>query len=138
MATLHPFHLAFPVQDLAATRIFYGDVLGCVEGRSTEEWIDYDFFGHQITAHLAPAQPQGGGKVDGTHVSVPHFGAVFPMDQWQALSDRLTVAGAKFAVQSHTRFQGQVGEQSTLFLHDPSGNALEFKGFNDMGQLFAK
>ncbi len=138
MTTLYPFHLAFPVQDLAAARAFYGDVLGCAEGRSSDEWIDYDFFGHQIVAHLAPARPSSSNEVDGKHVPVPHFGVVLPMAEWQTLADRLTKAGIRFVIEPYIRFKGQVGEQATMFFHDPSGNALEIKGFADMDQLFAK
>lgn len=138
MSTLHPFHLAFPVQDLAAARAFYRDLLGCPEGRSSDEWIDYDFFGHQIVAHLAPARTGSSNEVDGKHVPVPHFGIVLPMVEWQALANRLTQAGVKFVLEPQIRFQGQVGEQATMFFLDPSGNALEIKGFADMNQLFAK
>jgi uncharacterized protein len=138
MTVLRPFHLAFPVQDLAAARSFYGGVLGCAEGRSSDEWIDYDFFGHQIVAHLAPARPASGNEVDGKHVPVPHFGVVLPMAEWQTLAERLTKAGIQFVIEPYIRFQGQVGEQATMFFYDPSGNALEIKGFADMGQLFAK
>lgn len=138
MTTLNPFHLAFPVHDLAAARAFYRDVLGCNEGRSSDEWIDYDFFSHQIVAHLAPANPASGNEVDGKHVPVPHFGVVLPMTEWQTLADRLTKAGVQFVIEPYIRFQGQVGEQATMFFYDPSGNALEIKGFADMGQLFAK
>ena len=138
MPALHPFHLAFPVQDLAAARVFYRDLLGCPEGRSSDEWIDYDFFGHQIVAHLAPARAGSSNEVDGKHVPVPHFGIVLPMIEWQALANRLTQAGVKFVLEPQIRFQGQVGEQATMFFLDPSGNALEIKGFADMNQLFAK
>lgn len=140
MSALYPFHLAFPVHDLAAARAFYGDLMGCPEGRSSDEWIDYDFFGHQIVAHLAPvsAGPANANEVDGKHVPVPHFGAVLPMEQWQALADRLQKAGVKFVIEPHIRFKGQVGEQATMFFYDPSNNALEIKAFADMGQLFAK
>jgi extradiol dioxygenase family protein len=140
MSVSNPFHLAFPVQDLAAARTFYGEVLGCPEGRSSDEWIDFDFFGHQIVAHLAPAatRPPSANEVDGIHVPVPHFGIVLSMADWQALAERLQKAGVKFAIKPHIRFQGQVGEQGTMFFYDPSNNALEIKGFADMGQLFAK
>ena len=138
MPTIHPFHLAFPVQDLAAARAFYRDVLGCAEGRSSDQWIDYDFFGHQVVAHLAPARPVSSNEVDGEHVPIPHFGVNLPMEQWQVLADRLTSAGIQFVLEPHIRYKGLVGEQATMFFHDPSGNALEIKGFVDMGQLFAK
>ncbi|MFC7517156.1 VOC family protein [Herbaspirillum sp. GCM10030257] len=139
MAALHPFHLAFPVHDLDKAREFYGKLLGCHEGRSSEEWIDFDFYGHQIVAHLAPqaSRPEAANTVDGHHVPVPHFGAVLPMAEWQTLADRLRAAGVEFEIEPHIRFQGQVGEQATMFFYDPSRNAIEIKGFADMGQLFA-
>lgn len=137
--SLRPFHLAFPVRDLAEARAFYGGVLGCREGRSSEEWIDFDFMGHQIVAHLAPAA--GGdaavNAVDGHGVPVPHFGVVLAMDDWQALADRLTAAGVEFAIAPTIRFAGQPGEQATLFFRDPSGNAIEMKAFARLEQLFA-
>lgn len=134
------FHLAFPVDDLDAARAFYGEMLGCPEGRATPQWIDFDLHGHQIVAHLAPDAERRpvGNDVDGDHVPVPHFGLLLEPAQWQALADRLTAAGATFVVEPHTRFAGQVGEQSTMFLTDPSGNALEFKAFADDSQVFAK
>jgi extradiol dioxygenase family protein len=137
---LTPFHIAFPVDNLAKARAFYGGLLGCPEGRSSDEWIDFDLFGHQIVAHLAPAradQPHHN-PVDGHDVPVPHFGVVLTMEDWQALADRLTAAGTRFVIEPHIRFKGQVGEQATMFFLDPAGNALEFKAFADMGQLFAK
>ena len=135
-----PFHLAFPVSDLAAARSFYGDVLGCPEGRSSAEWIDFDFFGHQIVTHLdpSPAAARTRNPVDGHDVPVPHFGVVLDMAEWQALADRLGAAGTKFVIPPHIRFQGEVGEQATMFFHDPSGNALEFKAFANIDQLFAR
>jgi extradiol dioxygenase family protein len=140
MPVIHPFHLAFPVHELAAARSFYRDVMGCTEGRSSEEWIDFDFYGHQIVAHLAPsaAPPEATNEVDGKHVPVPHFGVVLPMETWQALADRLQKAGVQFVIEPHIRFPGQVGEQATMFFYDPSHNAIEIKGFADLGQLFAK
>jgi extradiol dioxygenase family protein len=140
MSVANPFHLAFPVNDLAAARRFYGQLMGCAEGRSSDEWIDFDFFGHQIVAHLSPASkgPVSANEVDGDHVPVPHFGVVLSMADWQTLADRLQQAGVEFAIKPHIRFQGQVGEQATMFFYDPSNNALEIKGFADMGQLFAK
>ena len=137
--SLTPFHIAFPVDDLAAARGFYGDVLGCAEGRSAPTWVDFDLFGHQIVAHLAPprAKVEHANAVDGHDVPVPHFGVVLDMDRWRALSQRLQAAGAAFVIAPHIRFEGQVGEQATMFLLDPAGNALEFKGFADMDQLFA-
>jgi extradiol dioxygenase family protein len=138
--TLRPFHLAFPVHDLAAARAFWGGTMGCAEGRSADDWIDFDFFGHQIVAHLAPGKSAdaGGNPVDGHDVPVPHFGIVLSMADWQALADRLTAAGVQFEIEPHIRFQGQPGEQATMFFRDPSGNAIEMKAFEDLGQLFAR
>ena len=139
MSTLTPFHIAFPVDDLAKAREFYGGLLGCAEGRSSDEWIDFDLFGHQIVAHLAPrAERPHHNPVDGHDVPVPHFGVVLAMDDWQALADRLTGAGVRFVIEPHIRFKGQAGEQATMFFLDPAGNALEFKAFADLGQLFAR
>ncbi len=140
MPAIQPFHLAFPVTSLAQARAFYGGLLGCPEGRSSPEWVDFNFFGHQIVAHLAPEEAghRGTSAVDGDAVPVRHFGVVLTMDQWQALAGKLTAAGTKFIIKPHVRFQGQVGEQATLFFLDPCGNALEFKAFADIGQLFAK
>ena len=137
---LTPFHIAFPVDDLAKARAFYGDLLGCPEGRSASDWVDFDLFGHQIVAHLAPGRsaPAHHNPVDGHGVPVPHFGVVLTMDDWQALADRLTGAGVDFVIAPHIRFEGQPGEQATMFFLDPAGNALEFKAFADMGQLFAR
>ncbi len=137
---VQPFHLAFPVDDLEAARAFYGGVLGCPEGRSSDQWIDYDFFGHQIVAHLAPGRGgrQASNAVDGDEVPVPHFGVVLDMDGFDALAERLKAAGVKFVIEPHIRFAGLPGEQATMFFLDPSGNALEFKAFADIGRLFAK
>jgi len=137
---VNPFHIAFPVHDLAAARAFYGGVLGCPEGRSANTWIDFDLFGHQIVAHLAPNGPAiaAHSDVDGKRVPVPHFGVVLNMKDWESLAGRLRAAGTRFVIEPYIRFKGQVGEQATMFLLDPSGNALEFKAFADMGQLFAK
>ena len=137
---MRPFHLAFPVHDLAAARAFYGELLGCREGRSSNRWIDFDLYGHQIVAHLDDAAHPAGvtNPVDGHDVPVPHFGVVLPMADWQALADRLTAAGVTFGIEPHIRFKGQVGEQATMFFRDPSGNALEFKAFADDAMLFAK
>jgi len=136
----HPFHLAFPVHDLGAAREFYGDLLGCPEGRSSPEWIDFDLYGHQVVAHLAPHECSlaSTSRVDGDNVPVRHFGVVLPMEEWQRLADRLTAAGTRFIIEPHVRFKGLAGEQATFFFLDPSGNALEFKAFADLGQLFAK
>jgi extradiol dioxygenase family protein len=137
---LRPFHIAFPVDDLAAARHFYGTVLGCAEGRSSGQWIDFNFFGHQIVAHLKPGlrEKAHANAVDGHDVPVPHFGVVLTPEDWQALADRMKAAGTPFIIEPHTRFAGEVGEQSTMFFLDPAGNALEFKAFHDLSQLFAK
>ena len=134
------FHLAFPVHDLASARRFYGELLGCPEGRSSPDWVDFDFYGHQIVAHLSPdeAGHRNTSAVDGDNVPVRHFGAILSMDQWQSLAGKLKAAGTKFVIDPHIRFKGQVGEQATMFFLDPSGNALEFKAFGDMSQVFAK
>lgn len=137
---MHPFHLAFPVRDLAESRHFYGELLGCSEGRSSPDWIDFNLYGHQIVAHLSP-QSCGDAAlsaVDGHGVPVRHFGVVLSMPEWEALAARLTDAGTRFVIEPYIRFKGQVGEQATMFFLDPSGNALEFKAFADMGQLFAR
>ena len=135
-----PFHLAVPVHDLQVARAFYGGLLGCPEGRSSPEWIDFDLFGHQVVAHLAPEECRQAGTsaVDGDAVPVRHFGVVLPMAEWEALAERLRAVGTKFIIEPHVRFKGLAGEQATLFFLDPSGNALEFKAFADLGQLFAK
>ncbi|OGI45627.1 MAG: glyoxalase [Candidatus Muproteobacteria bacterium RBG_16_65_34] len=135
-----PFHLAFPVHDLAAARAFYGGVLGCREGRSSDAWVDFDLYGHQIVAHLAAdrAGIAAYNPVDGDDVPVPHFGVILSMDGWRELAERLRRAGVKFVIEPHIRFRGQVGEQATMFFLDPSGNALEFKAFADMNQIFAR
>lgn len=134
------FHLAFPVNDLDNAREFYGGLLGCEEGRSSERWIDFNLYGHQIVTHLA--EGQGGIKaenhVDADHVPVPHFGIVMEMDAWRELAERLRSSGVKFVIEPKIRFEGEVGEQATMFFLDPSGNALEFKAFNDFSQVFAK
>jgi extradiol dioxygenase family protein len=144
VTTLTPFHIAFPVHDLEAARAFYGGLLGCPEGRSDTRWIDFDLYGHQIVAHLKPRPEAASGAdeahhnpVDGHEVPVPHFGVVLQMPQWTALAERLTAADVKFVIAPYVRFAGQPGEQATMFFLDPSGNALEFKAFADMGQLFA-
>jgi len=137
--TLSPFHLAFPVDNLDAARTFYTTVLGCAEGRSSDRWIDFDFFGHQLVAHLAPDEVGGRATspVDGHAVPVRHFGVVLPWDAWHTLADRLREAGTKFVIEPYVRFEGLPGEQATLFFMDPAGNALEFKAFRDISQLFA-
>ena len=138
--SLSPFHLAFPVDDLAAARQFYGGLLGCPEGRSADEWVDFDLFGHQIVAHLAPQQlrPRTTNPVDGDDVPVPHFGVILPMAEWKALAERLEQAGTVFVISPTIRFEGQAGEQATMFFLDPAGNALEFKAMADPAKLFAK
>ena len=135
-----PFHLAFPVHDLSEARAFYLGLLGCREGRSSDEWVDFDFFGHQIVAHLAPEETRSTAKsaVDGHGVPVRHFGVVLPMDQWQAMADRLVEAGTEFVIEPYVRFKGLPGEQATMFFTDPSGNAIEVKAFADLANLFAK
>jgi uncharacterized protein len=136
---LAPFHLAIPVHDLDAARRFYGEVFQCKEGRSSNEWVDFDFFGHQLVAHLDPGRPRlHFNAVDGKDVPVPHFGVVLDWDTWHTLSGRLRDRGVQFVLEPGIRFAGEVGEQATMFLFDPSGNALEFKAFKDPSKLFAK
>jgi hypothetical protein len=134
------FHLAFPVTDLAQARAFYGELLGCSEGRSSDEWVDFDFLGHQIVAHLAPGElaSRATNPVDGEAVPVRHFGAILEPRDWSVLADRLVAAGTKFLIEPQTRFKGEPGEQQTMFFLDPCGNALEFKAFADDAQVFAK
>jgi len=142
MTEITPFHIAFPVDDIAAARHFYGTVLGCPEGRSADTWIDFDLYGHQIVAHYKPkaadAEAVHHNPVDGHDVPVPHFGVVLPMPAWEALAERLRAAGTAFVIEPYIRFKGEVGEQATMFFLDPAGNALEFKAFADISQLFAK
>lgn len=137
--TLRPFHLAFPVHDLSAARAFYGGTLGCTEGRSSDAWIDFDFYGHQIVCHLVDGAGQDAATnpVDGHGVPVPHFGVVLTMADWEALAERLRDAGTEFAIEPTIRFKGKPGEQATMFFRDPSGNALEMKAFADDAMLFA-
>ncbi|MDT8415149.1 MAG: VOC family protein [Flavobacteriaceae bacterium] len=138
---LTPFHLAVPVNDLDKARTFYGELLGCPEGRSSEHWIDFDFFGHQFVVHLKTSEENSKiihNAVDGHNVPVPHFGVVLAWDVWHALADKLKRHNISFAIAPYIRFKGQVGEQATMFFYDPAGNALEFKAFKDFGQLFAK
>ena len=138
--SLAPFHLAFPVDDLAAARGFYGSLLGCPEGRSADHWVDFDLYGHQIVAHLAPdaVRRRATNPVDGEAVPVPHFGLVLPMDDWRSLAERLEAAEVDFVIPPTVRFAGEPGEQATMFLLDPAGNALEFKAMADPAKLFAK
>lgn len=140
MKSLPPFHLAFPVDDLGAARAFYGELLGCAEGRSSETWVDYDFYGHQIVCHTGGSRGERvSNPVDGHDVPIPHFGVVLEMDEWEVLASKLKGAGVEFVIEPYIRFQGEPGEQATMFFLDPSGNALEFKAFRDVeGQLFAK
>lgn len=140
--SLTPFHIAFPVDDLDQARTFYASTLGCPEGRSSAEWIDFNLFGHQIVAHLKPREGETSrphhNAVDGHAVPIPHFGVVLTMEAWTALADRLQAAGQKFEIEPYIRFKGEVGEQATMFFYDPAGNALEFKAFADMSQIFAQ
>jgi uncharacterized protein len=137
---LSPFHLAFPVDDLDAARHFYGTVLGCAEGRSSDTWIDFDFFGHQVVTHLKKGEKQKiiRNAVDGHDVPVPHFGVVLSVEEWNALAAKLRAQKIEFVIEPYTRFKGEVGEQSTMFFYDPAGNPLEFKAFADISQMFAK
>lgn len=134
-----PFHLAFPVRDIEATRHFYVELLGCQVGRSAETWIDFDFFGHQISAHLKPEETQQvqTNGVDGKSVPVRHFGAVLEWDHWHRLAEELRAQGIEFLIEPYLRFQGEIGEQATMFLLDPSDNAIELKSFQNPEQLFA-
>lgn len=134
-----PFHLALPVADLEETRAFYTEVLGCTMGRTSDRWIDFNFFGHQVTVHLKPEETGQAqtNPVDGDQVPVRHFGVVLDWNDWHALADSLTKQGIRFIIEPHIRFKGEVGEQATLFFLDPSGNALEFKSFKDPSRLFA-
>ncbi len=138
MNSKRPFHLAFPVNDIAGTEAFYTGVLGCTIGRRSDRWIDFDFFGNQITAHVIDSTGLAGASdVDGDQVPVPHFGAILGWDDWHELADKLRAAGIEFVIEPRIRFQGQVGEQATLFFYDPSGNALELKSFKDKSRVFA-
>ena len=138
--TFPRFHLAFPVVDLEFTRRFYVDLLGCTVGRESAAWIDFDFFGHQITAHLSPQETRKAAvnPVDGDQVPVRHFGVILEWEAWHALANKLTRRNATFVIHPHIRFKGEVGEQATMFIKDPSGNALEFKSFQDMSRVFAR
>lgn len=140
MSQFKPFHQAFPIRDIAETRAFYGDLLGCEIGRSTDKWIDFNFFGHQLSAHIKPqeltlAQTN---TVDGKNVPVRHFGAILPWEEWHQLAEKLKNNKIEFVIEPYIRFQGEVGEQATMFFLDPCGNALEFKSFQDETQIFAK
>jgi extradiol dioxygenase family protein len=137
---MHPFHLAIPVHDLKAADAFYAGLLGCEVGRTAETWIDYNFFGHQLSVHVKPEEltVARANKVDGKDVPVRHFGAVLPWEEWHALANKLKCSGTQFIIAPYIRFEGEVGEQATMFFADPSGNMLEFKSFRDISQLFAK
>lgn len=139
--SLRPFHLAVPVDDLQKARAFYRDILGCEEGRSSDHWVDFNFFGHQFVIHYKPKEASSSvhhNPVDGHDVPVPHFGVVLSWEHWEALANALRKADVKFVIEPYIRFEGQVGEQGTMFFYDPCGNALEFKAFKDISQLFAK
>ncbi len=140
MTPLRPFHLAFPVRDLSDARAFYGTLLGCKEGRSSDEWVDFDFFGHQIVAHLSPNEVghKEHNLVDGDAVPVRHFGVILTMSTWRELAKRLDDANVSFLIAPEIRFKGQPGEQATFFITDPSGNALEFKAFDDESRIFTR
>lgn len=139
-AAIPPFHLAFPVHEMSVARKFYGDVLGCSEGRSSEDWCDFNFYGHQIVAHLAPDECglTQASAVDGHNVPVRHFGVVLSMIQWEEMAEKLVANGTEFIIEPYIRFKGEVGEQATMFFLDPSGNAVELKAFANMDSLFAK
>lgn len=139
--SIQPFHVAIPVDDVQKARAFYRDVLQCAEGRSSEQWVDFNFFGHQFVIHYKPKAPQEANHhnaVDGHDVPVPHYGVVLPWEEWEELSERLKMLKIEFVIEPYIRFKGQVGEQATMFFLDPCGNALEFKAFKDLSQLFAK
>jgi extradiol dioxygenase family protein len=143
MSGLRPFHVAVPVDDMAAAREFYVGLLGCTEGRSADNWVDFDLYGHQFVCHLRPdaereRTQRGTTIVDGHDVPIPHYGVVLGMDDWRELAERLTASGQAFIVEPYIRFRGQPGEQGTLFIRDPAGNALEFKGFDNLDRLFAR
>ncbi|GAA0877514.1 VOC family protein [Algoriphagus jejuensis] len=140
MSQIKPFHLAFPIRDIAETRSFYGDLLGCDIGRSTDKWIDFNFFGHQLSAHIKPDELANTktNKVDGKNVPVRHFGAILEWDEWHDLANKLKKHGIEFVIEPYIRFKGEVGEQATMFFLDPCGNALEFKSFQDPSLIFAK
>lgn len=140
MSQFKPFHLAFPIRDIAETRAFYEDLLGCEIGRSTDKWIDFNFFGHQLSAHIKPEELALAhtNTVDGKYVPVRHFGAILPWGEWHELAEKLKTNGIEFVIEPYIRFKGEVGEQATMFFLDPCGNALEFKSFQDESQIFAK
>ncbi|MBO6536463.1 MAG: VOC family protein [Balneolaceae bacterium] len=137
---MNPFHLAFPVKDLEETHAFYTEILGCSTGRSSDQWIDFNMWGHQVVAHLSPeeAKESAQNAVDGKGVPVRHFGVILEMNEWESLAERVKAAGIEFIIEPYVRFKGEPGEQATMFFLDPSGNALEFKAFGDRSQIFAK
>ena len=136
--SLSPFHLAIPVKEITATRAFYRDIIGCAEGRSSDHWVDFNFYGHQLVIHISnQAKGSSTNAVDGHDVPVPHFGIVLPWEQWESLADRIKKHKIPFIIEPYIRFKGEAGEQATMFFQDPSGNYLEFKAFKDLGQLFA-
>lgn len=140
MSQVHPFHIAIPVHNLEACRIFYRDVLNCEEGRSSDHWVDFNFFGHQLVIHYKAAsrEDDSSNPVDGKHVPIPHYGVVLPWDDFHVFTKTLKQKGVIFIIEPYIRFEGLVGEQATMFFKDPAGNALEFKAFKDRSQLFAK
>ncbi|MEP1097698.1 MAG: VOC family protein [Cyclobacteriaceae bacterium] len=139
MSNLRPFHLAIPVKDLDETRSFYRDIMGFEEGRSSDHWVDFNFYGHQFVIHLLEGSSEEvSNPVDGKHVPVPHFGVVLNWEDWENLADRLRSHNTDFVIEPYTRFEGEIGEQATMFFRDPSGNPLEFKAFKDDSQIFAK
>lgn len=139
MDSLRPFHLAIPVKEITTTRAFYRDTLGCEEGRSSDHWVDFNFFGHQLVIHIKEDANNiaASNAVDGKEVPVPHFGVVLTMDDFHTLAQRVEEKGIEFIIEPYTRFEGETGEQATMFFKDPSGNALEFKAFKNLDQLFA-
>ncbi|WP_422860794.1 VOC family protein [Flagellimonas sp. S174] len=140
MSSITPFHVAIPVHNLDDCRTFYREILGCEEGRSSDHWVDFNLFGHQLVIHYKPKSGEElhTNPVDGKHVPVPHYGVVLPWDTFQTFSSHLKEKGVQFIIEPYIRFKGEVGEQATMFFLDPAGNALEFKAFKDMGQLFAQ
>ena len=141
MRTVSPFHLAIPVWNLEACRVFYRDTLGCEEGRSSDHWVDFNFFGHQLVIHFKPKETDNDlhvNKVDGKQVPVPHFGVILPWEHFETFAENLKRQKIDFIIEPYTRFKGQIGEQATMFFYDPTGNALEFKAFKDTSQIFAK
>lgn len=135
---LNPFHLAIPVDDIEKCRVFYKDIIGCEEGRSSDKWVDFNFYGHQLVIHESPVSKKEANPVDGHDVPIPHFGVVLDWTDWEQLANHLKNKNIEFIIEPYVRFKGETGEQATMFFLDPSGNALEFKAFKDLNQLFAK